>query len=261
MGRMGNQMFQLAFAHAASRRLGTGFVLGPGALWEYFDAGAWSRRSVRLARKLAFRARHGREGPDRLLIKDDQDPAEVLAGLRDGVAYGGFFQSERYFAGYEEDVRRLFAVRPAYETAFARRYGDLGPYICMHMRRGDYGEEGLSLPTTFFRDALAAIPERDQVPLIVVSDDPASAREELGDMANARFETNPAIIDLLLLMNANAVIASNSSFSWWGAWLNQRPEVRVVAPQHWLGFGTGLERPRDVIPTRWIQVPVRAERR
>jgi hypothetical protein len=259
MGRMGNQMFQLAFAHAASKRLGTSFILGPGTLWEYFDAGAWGRRRIRLSRKVAFRLRHGRDGPERLVIDDSRDPAEVLAGLRDGVAYGGFFQSERYFAGYEDEVRAMFAVRPVHEIAFAQRYGELGAYICMHVRRGDYGDEGYQLPTSFFRDALAAVPGCDQLPLVVVSDDPASAKDALWDLPGARFDTNPAIIDLMLLMNASAVITSNSSFSWWGAWLNRRPDARVVAPQQWLGFATGAERPRDVIPDRWMQLPVRTE--
>jgi hypothetical protein len=151
-------------------------------------------------------------------------------------------------------------VRAAHETAFAERYGELGSYICMHIRRGDYGNEGYQLPTSFFRDALATLPERNQLPLIVVSDDPASARQELWDLPGARFDTNPAIIDLMLLMNASAVITSNSSFSWWGAWLNRCPDARVVAPRDWLGFATGTERPHNVIPSRWMQLPVRAER-
>jgi len=123
-GRMGNQMFQHAFAHAASRRLGTTFVLGPGELWEGFELGAWGRRHVRLRRKLEFRLRYGADPADKLEVEESEDPATVLAALRDGVAYGGYFQSERYFAGYEDEVRELYRVRRGHEEAFAAKYGD-----------------------------------------------------------------------------------------------------------------------------------------
>jgi hypothetical protein len=259
-GRMGNQMFQLAFAHAASRRLNTWFVLGPNRLWEGFDLGPWGRRRVRVARKLALRLRHGREPPERIEVEEQSDPARVLAELRDGVAYGGFFQSERYFAGYEEEIRRLFTVRPEHEAAFAARYTDLRPYVCMHLRRGDLldpSHRPVALPTSFFLDALEEVPDRDRYPVVVISDDIAGAREELAGLPDARFESNTPMVDLLLLMNASVVVSSNSSFSWWGAWLNRREGALVVAPKHWFGFRKGIELPRDVIASGWMTIPVR----
>ena len=256
-GRMGNAMFQLAFAHAASRRLGTSFVFGDAHLEEDFALGAWGRPQTRLARKLAFRARYGREGPKRVFVRDEEDPAEVLASLRDGVAYGGFFQSERYFAGFEDAIRRLFIVRREHREAFVRRYGDLGRYLCMHVRRADYLQTGgWALPTSWFHDALATVGDRAGRQLIVISDDLPAVREELRDLEGARFEANPPLVDLQLLINADVVIASNSSFSWWGAWLNEHAGARVLAPEHWVGFSRGVESPRDVIPPRWEQVPV-----
>jgi hypothetical protein len=126
----------------------------------------------------------------------------------------------------------------------------------VHMRRGDYFVSGtLALPTTYFTDALATLPE--ELPVIVVTDDPRFVRNELRDRPDIRVEHNAEIIDLLLLMNAHAVVASNSSFSWWGAWLNRNPDAPVLVPEHWFGFATGVEDPYDVIPARWIQVPVR----
>jgi hypothetical protein len=255
---MGNQMFQLAFAHAAARRLETSFVLGPGALWNGFDLGPWSRRSVRLARKLAFRARYGADPADKVEVDNDEDPSAVLTSLRDGVAYGGFFQSERYFAGYEDDVRELFAVRPAHERAFAAKYGSLGPYVCVHLRRGDYREwmGGRALPAGYFLDALATVPDLDDLSVVVISDELDAARVELADVRGARFEANDAMLDFQLLLNASVVVASNSSFSWWGAWLNRVPGARVIVPEHWVGFSEGREFPRDVIASGWERIAV-----
>jgi hypothetical protein len=258
-GRMGNQMFQLAFAHVVARRLGTSFVLGPGPLWESFDIGPWGRRAVRLRRKLEFRLRYGADPKDKVMVDDHADPAQVLAELRDGVAYGGYFQSERYFEGYEAEVRSLFRVRAEFEAAFAAKYGDLGRYVCVHMRRGDFfewGEGGRALPTSYFFDALAAAGDLDGREVIVISDDLELAKAEMAGLDGARFESNSAMVDLLLLMNADVVVASNSSYSWWGAWLNRRPGARVLAPRHWVGFPERSDRPRDVIASGWETVPV-----
>lgn len=256
---MGNQMFQLAFAHAAAGRLGTSYVFGDAPLWESFELGKWGRRSARLTRKARFRARYGSAGPEQVFVDVDRDPGEVLESLRDHVAYGGFFQSERYLTGYENEIRKLFAVRAEHQRAFAARYGDLGPYTCVHVRRADYLEiDGWALPASYFAEALAAAGAwTDAGPVIVVSDDLDAARAELGHLRGLRFEANSAMVDLLLLMNADKVILSNSSFSWWGAWLNRRPGVRVVAPEHWVGFEAAIESPRDVICAGWERVVVR----
>jgi hypothetical protein len=256
---MGNQMFQFAFAHAAARRLGTSFIMGPGPLWEGFDLGPWGRRRVRLARKVAFRLRYGSQPPRRVDVDEEADPATVLDDLRDGTAYGGFFQSERYFAGYEHEIRSLFSVRAEHERAFAARYHDLPPYVCVHLRRGDYRDwnGGRALPTTYFVDALRALGDLGGMPVVVISDEPQTAAVELAEFPGARFEANPAMVDFLLLVNASAVVASNSSFSWWGAWLNRRPSPRIVVPEHWLGFPEGMERPRGVIANGWMPIAVR----
>jgi hypothetical protein len=262
---MGNQMFQLAFAHAASRRLRTRFAMGAGrsALWEHFAVGEWADPRLRTRRDRLFRLRHGlnpRRGlrPELMIVEQDDVPEVVLATLRDGVAYGGFFQSERWFSGYEDEIRELFTVLPQHREEFERRYPQRKPYICMHVRRGDYLDTGVwALPTSYFRDALATIDDAEGFELIVISDDPGAVREELSDLDGMRCESNPAMVDLQLLMHADVVITSNSSFSWWGAWLNQRPGVRVVTPRHWLGFAAGEESPLGVIPARWTQVSVR----
>jgi hypothetical protein len=259
-GRLGNQMFQVAFAHAASMRLGTSFaVLGPFELAEHFERPPLRRPSVRLAAKAMFHVRHRRT--KRVFIDDECDPAVLLASLDDGTAYSGFFQSAQYFAGYERDVRNMFQIRSTHASAFERAYSELDRYVCVHVRRGDYFEAGWALPGSYFRDAMAAVSECSELPVVVVSDDIGRAREDCARMdcawvERARFVANSPAIDLQLLMNASVVIASNSSFSWWGGWLNARPDVRVVAPASWLGLATGIEHPPGVIPPGWIKIPV-----
>lgn len=258
MGRMGNQMFQLAFAHAASRRLETSFVMGPLDLGKHFTIGPWGSRRVRVARKLAFRLRYGSALAERVDVPNEADPEEVLVSLRDGVAYGGFFQSADYFAGYEDEVRGLFRLRPHHRRAFEKAYAGLDRYACVHVRRGDYVDwkGGRALPLSYFRDALALLGDLHDYDVVVISDDLPAVADEFADVPRVRFEANPPLIDLQLLTNADVVIASPSSFSWWGAWLNQRPGKRVLVPDHWIGFTEGIDYPQRVIPTAWQRVPV-----
>ncbi len=250
-------MFQLAFAHAASRRLGTSFTIegAPQALLvESFEPGElwppWARGG-----RLAFAARH----PRRELVSFDNhrdDPVSVLARLRDGVRYSGFFQSARYFAGYEDEIRSIFTFSDSLRAEFDRRFEGLGFYVAVHVRRRDYLETPWALPASFYRRALEAAGDISGLPVIVVSDDPASARREFRDLPGVRVESNEAIVDLQLLANAEVVVLSASSFSWWGAWLNQRPSARVVAPLHWLGFASGVEEPRGSLQPDWIPLAV-----
>jgi len=129
------------------------------------------------------------------------------------------------------------------------------------MRRGDYfewGDGGRALPTSYFLDALAAVDDLESHDVLVISDDLEHAAEELKEVPRVRFESNPAMVDLLLLMNASVVVTSNSSFSWWGAWLNRRPDARVLVPKYWVGFPERIEIPRGVVAEGWRQIPVDA---
>jgi len=110
---------------------------------------------------------------------------------------------------------------------------------------------------SYYQSALSTIGAARGTPVVFVGDDLDEARESFRDLPGARFERNDEAIDLQLLRQATAVVVSNSTFAWWGAWLNQRPGARVVAPRHWLGFRFGWEYPPHVIPSGWHQVRVK----
>ena len=51
-------------------------------------------------------------------------------------------------------------------------------------------------------------------------------------------------------------IIANSSFSWWGAWLNSNPNKKVVAPDQWFGSAAGIDDISDLVPSDWIRKPI-----
>ncbi len=248
-GRLGNQMFQYAFGLAAARRLGTEFA---------FDESTLDRLFV-----LGFHHVDGevRELPSVSVWNESYDePEEVLAALEDERRYKGFFQSERFFSDANDDVRTAFRLLPEHQQAFRDRYGDLlvEGYVCCHVRRTDYESfaGGAALPISYYESGLRRLGVTDDTPVVFIGDDLAEARGSFGARPAVRFEQNAEAVDLQLLVNAEAIVVSNSTFGWWGAWLNDRAAGRVVAPRHWLGFRSGWEYPPHVVPSRWTEVPV-----
>jgi len=250
-------MFQFAFGLAASMRLGTDFAMNDELLRPVFRLGSWPSPARRIGRSVRFHY-NKRFAPAPVVKIDNQDDPDVaLAKLANGVHYAGFFQSERYFEGAETPVRRGFEFQPHHVERFRARYGDVigAPYACCHVRRTDYTSSGFALPVSYYEECLRLAQLSDGTPVVFVGDDLEEVGLEFGERPAVRLEQNDEAVDLQLLANATVVVTSNSSFGWWGSWLGI-PGRRVYAPQYWLGFRTGCENPRAVIPPGWHQVPV-----
>ena len=261
-GRLGNQMFQFAFGIGASRLLRTDFVMADDELRAVFSLGRFGSPWQRAARALRYRARAGLAPfPVVEIDKNEyEDPGAVLGRLKDSTSYSGFFQSELFFAHASDEIRAAFTVLPEPEAVFRSKYRALleRPYVCCHVRRTDYltWGDGIALPVSYYRECLERAELAGRCPVVFVGDDLEEVRGELGGLAGVRFEANEPVLDLMLLMHAETVVASNSSFAWWGAWLNATPGKTVFAPRQWMGFKEGRELPPRVIPAAWIQVPI-----
>jgi hypothetical protein len=255
-GRMGNQMFQFAFAHSAARRLGTTYVCEPSDPLRAFELGRYGYAAVRQwrfwprGRRLLFFPR------TTVHIDEHVTPESALSRLTDDTRYSGFFQSEGWFRGYEDDVRSLFRLRPRQQAEVDRMRESLGSYACVHVRRGDYAlfRGGSILPASYFEECVARISGVDE--LLLLSDDVPGARAAVPVLRDARTVDASAITDFGLLTEASAIVASASSFAWWGAWCNTVSSAQIFVPRHWLGWTEGHEWPRGIVPERWTQVAV-----
>ena len=257
-GRLGNQMFQFAFGLAASTRLRTDFAMNDELLRPAFQLGGWRSPSRRIRRSIRFHLAKRFSPAPVVKIAHDEDPRDSLARLADGVHYAGFFQSAGYFEDVEPLVRAAFEPRRRHVDRFRDRYADLArsPYVCCHVRRTDYVEAGWALPISFYEECISLARVSEETPVVFVGDDLEEARRAFGGRAGFRFERNDEMVDLQLLVNASAVVTSNSSFGWWGSWLGD-PARPVYAPKHWLGFPAGVDALHSVIPPGWNAVTVR----
>ena len=263
-GRLGNQLFEFALGIAVSARLGTTFVMLDDGLRLLFELTPYSRTLRRAFRALHFRLGHRRDPYPIVRDYEFGSPGDRLAGVRDRVIYRGWFQSEAFFENARYCVLDAFTVRAKHERRFRKRYSRLlaAPYVCCHVRRGDYHgfRDSPVLPLEYYNNALGLLGAGDELPVVFVGDDFNGIRDDLLGIPGARIERNDAILDFPPLIHAAGVVTSNSTFSWWGAYLNRTQGATVITPRHWLGFKEGVEYPRDIIPARWLQIDVPCDR-
>jgi hypothetical protein len=242
-GRLGNQMFVCAFGIWAAQQLDTSFYLAEGELHRFLTLDG-----VRKAPSAVFRGLRRAGLIERRRVSFRVEPAEGRDALSDWTHYDGYFQSEEWFAGAEDMVRNAFRPKES-------RPVPSGDYVCINVRRGDYRTHlkgSLLIGPDWYKRALAALSVT--APVVFVSDEDVS--DEFGDVSNAAFQqAGDPSADLQTVMNARWVILSASTFSWWGAWLNERAEA-VIVPSRFAGFREDHEWPPHIIPARWTQLEV-----
>lgn len=192
----------------------------------------------------------------------DFDP--MVLDLQDNTYLDGYWQSYRYFEEYAQLIQdELTPIAPLdlkdEEVAGLITRGNA---VSVHVRRGDYvthqtaaAYHGLC-SLDYYKSALAHISDHVSNPhFFVFSDDPAWTRENLPLPGQATFVDHngsaTAFQDLRLMSLCQHQIIANSSFSWWGAWLNKRPDKIVVVPQQWF---TDQRDIRSLIPDNWIRL-------
>jgi hypothetical protein len=108
--------------------------------------------------------------------------------------------------------------------------------------------------TNYYKNAIQYISDRVENPVFYIfSDDLAWCRETFSDTNCVYVEGNGGIKsswDMYLMSCCDHNIIANSTFSWWGAWLNANEDKMVLCPDTWLPTGTYT----DVVPDRWIKI-------
>ena len=167
----------------------------------------------------------------------------------------GYFQSDKYFNKNSEKVKLLFGVDENSKKIIFDKYGEiLKRQTCsIHVRRGDYirlSEYHNILDIQYYTDAINLFDK--QTLFLVFSDDIEWCKENfIGD--NFMFiDGNLDYIDLWLMSMCDNNIIANSTFSWWGAFLNNNKSKKVIAPKVWFGNANKHLIIDDLYPESWI---------
>ncbi|MEG1546637.1 MAG: alpha-1,2-fucosyltransferase [Bacteroides sp.] len=174
----------------------------------------------------------------------------------DNIRLTGYYQTEKYFD--KDYVRQLFSIDNETLAYIKGKYKDLfeKEVVSIHVRRGDYVKDPRRHPVCskrYFRNAINYI-GRDKT-YLVISDDIEWCKTIFRGSNYVFSEKESAIVDLYLQTLCTHNIISNSSFSWWGAWLNTHPNKIVIAPnKRWFGKQLNHANVSDVIPQEWIRL-------
>jgi hypothetical protein len=166
--------------------------------------------------------------------------------------FDGYWQSEKYFKGAEQIIRNELSPTKEIAEKLKSPIHAAQNFISLHIRRTDYLKFSAIhpvLPVEYYERAVEAIGKYDYI--LVFSDDIEWCRDNLRFERMIFSEHRKEVEDLWLMSLCTHHIIANSSFSWWGAWLNNNPLKKVVAPARW--FGNQLQvSMQDIIPDNWI---------
>lgn len=191
---------------------------------------------------------------------------EKINNIGVGTTIVGYFQSPQYFASVADQMHDMLwnaSTTPAEEAEVNRIRAD--PRVTVHMRRGDYlgaaarAHHGVASSEYFARalDLCQRLVPGQQAR--VFSDSPVAAREELGTRSGLEFFAGGDSLGTVATLRAMAMgrgfVMSNSSFSWWAAWLmSRRGEDTVIAPRPWNVSG---ESASDLLLAEWMTLDAR----
>lgn len=284
-GGLGNQLFQsaaglrLAFARKTTLKVDLSALDNPGSFApRTYEMGGF-RFSAEIAdpSEMAVHAVPAPRGIRRLFSRrrdaSADSPAiernfrfdpEVLS-LPDGVCLEGYWQSERYFSDVSDRVRKEFSFNNPPSGRNDEILDEVAACnaVSFHVRRGDYVADPATNAThgvcslDYYYRAIDYIRERVSNPsFFLFSDEPKWVRK------NLEFDGSTTVVDhngpdagcedLRLMSHCQHHIIANSSFSWWGAWLNPNRNKIVVAPKRW--FADGLRDTSDLIPETWVKL-------
>lgn len=289
MGGLGNQMFQYAAARSLALEKNTWVYLDPSFLYE--DAkGKWTQRGyelnafniqykfersgrVNFLRRVGLKPRWRKWSESSLwpfgfrsFQEGDLKFHPEIFDYPKNTYLQGYFQSEKYFQKHAAAIRNDFSFC---EEAKGRNAEQLeiirnSFVISVHVRRGDY----ISLPSAkdyhgimplqYYTDgAEILMKESTEVPhFFIFSDDIQWVKENLRLPGKSTYVdwngAGSAAEDLRLMSNCRHHIVANSSFSWWGAWLNPSPEKKVIAPRRW--YADPKVDDSDIVPSGWTRL-------
>lgn len=182
------------------------------------------------------------------------------------IYFKGFYQSERFFSDVFDEVRQVFKFNPnlANESsrAMLQTIASDQHAVSLHIRRGDYinpkfyQRYGTVCNLDYYNKAIDYLKTIDKdVHFYIFSDDMAWVKSNL-KLSNATYidfnKGKDSWQDMMLMSHCQHNVICNSTFSWWGAWLNANPNKKVIAPSRWF---SDIDMPY-IIPQEWIKISV-----
>lgn len=243
-----NRLFQMAYAYSMAKKYNLQFRLENWQTTSHHspDTYEWLiQRFIKLPNYCIEGVHYNREikeeGADFTTYKERYDPCMHT----DNVWLYGFFQNEKYFREYRTDILELFKEPEFVSEYITKHYGQLLSLLeksyFLHIRLGDYVghcKHWIHLEN-YYLQVLKMIGEH---PLVIFTNDwsrLAIVYPRLVEYLKERFhicirEQNEVVCLYMMARCGKGGICGNSTFGWWGSWLNGRTDKEVYFPEQWL---------------------------
>lgn len=241
-GRFGNQLFQVAAAMGYADKWGIDFfmpkqTLAPNSFEHYLTTLKVPKRD---------------EIPKYYKIIREPGHAYSELPFYPNAVLNGYFQSAKYFDHIRPTILNVFSnIIP---------YKPISGFVGLHVRRGDYLQFADKHPTVtydYIREAVLHFNSLGYYSFVVCSDDISWCIDQLKGLevygnAFSYSRNNSPYNDMSLLACCEHQIISNSTFSWWAAYLNRNPDKKVIAPKVWFGEGNKHLETKDIYTPEMI---------
>lgn len=241
-GNLGNQLFQVASTVGLGRKLGHEVYFPKWKYSEFFDY-----ELPELENKEGFKLVYEQQ-----FCYHDWD---LKSGDYDLNAW---LQTEKYFD--VEETRKMFSFKKKFLEEVTKEIQPLlnKKHILITVRRGDFvhhpNYHQLSYKY-YFLAILHNFPDWKERIFLFTSDDIGYCKKHFGFLTNAHFlENYSAIEQLAICSQCKDFIISNSTFSWWCAWLGEKNDSTIIRPRQYLrGKFRKKRNDKDYFPERWIK--------
>jgi hypothetical protein len=252
MGGLGNMMFQIATAYSVALRdnkemiCDTRDMVIPHKPYTFYSDNIL--RKVKCSDTPMNQRHIGEQGFQYFPIPKFDGNVKLI----------GHFQSEKYFINYKNEILDLFEIDNKTKNNLLEKYNDIiNQDTCsIHVRRGDYIGLPNHHPTQsidYYKNAIKLIGEDKHY--LIFSDDIKWCKENLDFIKNKTFiSDNIDYEDLYLMSMCKNNIIANSTFSWWGAWLNKNENKQVIIPSKWFGDAYSSFKTEDLYCNNWIKL-------
>lgn len=170
--------------------------------------------------------------------------------IPDNTSIDGYFQSYKYFEDFKQEILNDFKFRDEILNKCQEKISKYKNPISIHIRRGDYvNHPGFwNITPEYIQEASSHFSD-DEHTFLIFSDDIEWCKQIFPE--GVVFIEGNQFEDLCLMSLCDHNIISNSSYSWWGAYLNQNKNKKIIVPKNWFTPSKPLN---DLYPLKWIQI-------
>ncbi len=274
-GRLGNQMFQYAAIRGIASHRGYDWVIPPEGADRCDNYGLFDAFKLVNCKK-----ENQGEQPKRIISwREFHFNEELFSTCPDDIDLDGYFQSQKYFEHISDQIRQDFTFKDEWLEPCKEYIDSLGTnkLVFLHVRRGNPNLQGVRgekwsyqllqqyhplCKFEYYEEALREFDDSYQI--LVFSDVIDWCKDQeffkgdrflFSDNSKELFSDGASVpyVDLCLMSLCSDAIIANSSLSWWGAWLIDNPNKKVIAPKPWFGPAYNHYIMDDLIPDSWIE--------